>query len=146
MDARECASILGITLTWRNNVHPHNHETYDGAMAGFPHHALDTYLPKLIRAGKKVAICDRLEDPRLTNKIVKGDITELVSPKNARAMNQKEMLQAVIADYENHRNMAYEIHIKYSNGTKAGIGNKAVIQKVIDTLIAEAKRQLSELS
>lgn len=80
MDAKECASILGITMTWRNNVFPHNHETYDGAMAGFPHHALDTYLPKLIRAGKRVAICDQLEDPRLTKKLVKRGITELVTP------------------------------------------------------------------
>lgn len=79
MDAKECASILGITMTWRNNVFPHNHVTYDGAMAGFPHHALDTYLPKLIRAGKSVAICDQLEDPRLTKKLVKRGITELVT-------------------------------------------------------------------
>lgn len=80
MDAKECSNILGITLTWKNNVFPHNHETYDGAMAGFPHHALDTYLPKLIRAGKRVAICDQLEDPRLTKKLVKRGITELVTP------------------------------------------------------------------
>lgn len=80
MDAKECASILGITLTWRTNAFPHNHEIYDGAMAGFPHHALDTYLPKLIRAGKRIAICDQLEAPRLTKKLVKRGITELVTP------------------------------------------------------------------
>ena len=80
LDAKVCAEILGITLTWRNNVFPHNHETYEGAMAGFPHHALDTYLPKLVRAGKRIAICDQLEDPRLTKRLVKRGISELVSP------------------------------------------------------------------
>lgn len=58
MDAKECASILGITLSWKNNNGAHNHETYEGAMAQFPYYALDTYLPKLIRAGKRVAICN----------------------------------------------------------------------------------------
>lgn len=60
-------------------------------------------------------------------------------------MSKKEMLESVIADYKAHRNMATEIHILYSNGTKAGIGNKDVIQKVMDTLIEEAERQLSEI-
>jgi DNA mismatch repair protein MutS len=76
-DAKYCSDILGITLTWRSNVFPHNHETYEGAMVGFPHHALDTFLPRLIRAGKKVAICDQLEAPKKT---VKRGITELVVP------------------------------------------------------------------
>ena len=80
IDAKTISDILGITLTWRNNVFPHNHETYEGAMAGFPHHALDTYLPKLVRAGKRIAICDQLEDPRLTKRLVKRGISELVSP------------------------------------------------------------------
>lgn len=80
MDAKECASILGITLTWKNNVFQHNHETYDGAMAVLPHHKLDTYLPKLIRACKRIAICDQLEDPKLTKKLVKGGIAELITP------------------------------------------------------------------
>ncbi len=60
-------------------------------------------------------------------------------------MSKKEMLQSVIADYKAHRDMAREIHILYNNGTKAGIGNKDVIRKVMDTLIAEAERQLNEL-
>ena len=62
-------------------------------MAGFPHHALDTYLPKLIRAGKRVAICDQLEDPKLTKKLVKRGITELVTPGVAlsdNVLNYKE--------------------------------------------------------
>ncbi|MCR4995500.1 MAG: DNA mismatch repair protein MutS [Bacteroidales bacterium] len=75
-DAVEAADILGITLTKRNN----GKEGESTAMAGFPHHALDTYLPKLVRAGRRVAICDQLEDPKLTKKLVKRGITELVTP------------------------------------------------------------------
>lgn len=74
-DAVEASRILGITLTRRNNGASMGDE-----MAGFPHHALDTYLPKLIRAGRRVAICDQLEDPKLTKKLVKRGITELVTP------------------------------------------------------------------
>lgn len=77
-DATIAADILGITLTKRSSVAG---TTASGtAMAGFPYHALDTYLPKLIRAGKRVAICDQLEDPKLTKKLVKRGITELVTP------------------------------------------------------------------
>ncbi len=90
-DALVAAQILGITLTRRNNG---KSETASGAeMAGFPHHALDTYLPKLIRAGKRVAICDQLEDPKLTKKLVKRGITELVTPGVAMSdtvLNYKE--------------------------------------------------------
>ena len=74
-DAVDASRILGITLTRRNNG-----STQGDAMAGFPHHALDTYLPRLIRAGRRVAICDQLEDPKLTKKLVKRGITELVTP------------------------------------------------------------------
>ena len=74
-DAVVASEILGITLTKRANGQGKGVE-----MAGFPHHALDTYLPKLIRAGKRVAICDQLEDPKLTKKLVKRGITELVTP------------------------------------------------------------------
>ena len=76
-DAVEAADILGITLTKRNNGREGGAPT---AMAGFPYHALDTYLPKLVRAGRRVAICDQLEDPKLTKKLVKRGITELVTP------------------------------------------------------------------
>lgn len=79
VDAKVCAEILGITLTWRNGLR-HDFSTYNGAMAGFPHHALDTYLPKLIMAGKRIAICDQLEDPRLTKRTVKRGLAELVTP------------------------------------------------------------------
>ena len=87
-DAVIAAQILGITLTHRNNGYNKGDE-----MAGFPHHALDTYLPKLIRAGKRVAICDQLEDPKLTKKLVKRGITELVTPGVAmqdNVLNYKE--------------------------------------------------------
>ena len=87
-DAIVAAEILGITLTKRANGKGKTIE-----MAGFPHHALDTYLPKLIRAGKRVAICDQLEDPKLTKKLVKRGITELVTPGvsiNDNALNYRE--------------------------------------------------------
>jgi DNA mismatch repair protein MutS len=88
-DAVTAARILGITLTHRNN----GAGVKGDEMAGFPHHALDTYLPKLIRAGKRVAICDQLEDPKLTKKLVKRGITELVTPGVAlsdNVLNYKE--------------------------------------------------------
>lgn len=74
-DAITASQVLGITLTRRNNK-----GTAATEMAGFPHHALDTYLPRLIRAGFRVAICDQLEDPKLAKKLVKRGITELVTP------------------------------------------------------------------
>jgi DNA mismatch repair protein MutS len=74
-DAIKSSTILGITLTKRQNGAASAVE-----LAGFPHHALDTYLPKLVRAGQRVAICDQLEDPKLAKKIVKRGITELVTP------------------------------------------------------------------
>ncbi len=74
-DAIKTAEIVGITLTRRANGAASYVE-----LAGFPHHALDTYLPKLVRAGQRVAICEQLEDPKLTKKIVKRGITELVTP------------------------------------------------------------------
>ncbi len=75
-DAERAAQILGIALTRRSN----KSSTTPIAMAGFPHHALDTYLPKLIRNGCRVAICDQLEDPKKTKTLVKRGITELVTP------------------------------------------------------------------
>lgn len=75
-DAIDASEILGITLTKCNNGK--NNKTLE--MAGFPYHALDTYLPKLVRSGRRVAICDQLEDPKTTKKLVKRGITELVTP------------------------------------------------------------------
>ena len=88
-DAVIAAKILGITLTKRNNGGSGDVTE----MAGFPYHALDTYLPKLVRAGKRVAICDQLEDPKLTKTLVKRGITELVTPGVAlgdSVLNYKE--------------------------------------------------------
>ena len=87
-DAIDASEILGITLTKRGNGTAQFVE-----LAGFPHHALDTYLPKLVRAGKRVAICDQLEDPKLTKQIVRRGITELVTPGvsiNDNILNHKE--------------------------------------------------------
>ena len=87
-DAIMTSEILGITLTRRANGVSQYVE-----LAGFPHHALDTYLPKLVRAGKRVAICEQLEDPKLTKKLVKRGITELVTPGvsiNDTVLNHKE--------------------------------------------------------
>jgi DNA mismatch repair protein MutS len=87
-DAVASSEILGIALTRRANGSAQFVE-----LAGFPHHALDTYLPKLVRAGKRVAICDQLEDPKLTKKLVKRGITELVTPGisiNDNVLNHKE--------------------------------------------------------
>ena len=87
-DAITASKILGITLTRRNNGASAGSE-----MAGFPHHALDTYLPKLVRAGRRVALCDQLEDPKLTKQLVKRGITELVTPgvaMNDNVLNYKE--------------------------------------------------------
>ena len=87
-DAITASEILGITLTRRANGVALSVE-----LAGFPHHALDTYLPKLVRAGKRVAICEQLEDPKLTKKLVKRGITELVTPGvsiNDNILNHRE--------------------------------------------------------
>ena len=73
-DAVRASKILGIVLTRRNNGGSHEE------LAGFPHHSLDNYLPKLVRAGERVAICDQLEDPATAKGIVKRGVTELVTP------------------------------------------------------------------
>src|SRR4030066_2229490 len=87
-DAIKTSDILGITLTRRANGSASFVE-----LAGFPYHALDTYLPKLVRAGQRVAICDQLEDPKLAKKIVKRGVTELVTPGvsyNDKVLENKE--------------------------------------------------------
>jgi len=99
-DAIKASEILGITLTRRANGAASFVE-----LAGFPHHALDTYLPKLVRAGQRVAICDQLEDPKMTKKIVKRGITELVTPGvslNDNVLDHKEnnFLAAVHIDHQ----------------------------------------------
>ena len=86
-DAIETARVLGIVLTSRRNG------ASNIELAGFPHHSLETYLPKLVRAGKRVAICDQLEDPKMTKTIVKRGVTELVTPGvsfNDNVLEQKK--------------------------------------------------------
>lgn len=97
-DAVKTSSILGITLTSRNNGY-----ASEMALAGFPYHALDTYLPKLVRAGQRVAICDQLEDPKLAKTIVKRGVTELITPgvvthENALTNKENHFLAAVYFD------------------------------------------------
>ena len=99
-DAIEASEILGITLTRRANGAAQFVE-----LAGFPHHALDAYLPKLVRAGKRVAICEQLEDPKLTKKLVKRGITELVTPGvsiNDNVLNHKENNFVAALHFERH--------------------------------------------
>jgi len=101
-DAIRTAEILGITLTKRANGAASHVE-----LAGFPHHALDTYLPKLVRAGQRVAICEQLEDPKLTKKIVKRGITELVTPgltynENVLDNRENNFLASVYMDQQIH--------------------------------------------
>ena len=99
-DAIEASEILGITLTRRANGAAQFVE-----LAGFPHHALDAYLPKLVRAGKRVAICEQLEDPKLTKKLVKRGITELVTPGvsiNDNVLNHKENNFVAAIHFDRH--------------------------------------------
>lgn len=98
-DAKNASEILGITLTWKNAAADFN--TYKGAVAAFPFHALDTYLPKLIRAGQRCAICDQLEDPKLTKKQNKT-IAEMVSP--GIASQEKGIKEAPTAPKLNNQN------------------------------------------
>ena len=97
-DAIAASEILGITLTRRANGKSQSVE-----LAGFPHHALDSYLPKLVRAGRRVAICEQLEDPKLTKKLVKRGITEMVTPgvntsPGALQSNENNFLGAVYCE------------------------------------------------
>src|SRR6185503_11477787 len=103
-DAVRASAVLGIVLTRRANGSATFVE-----LAGFPHHSLDTYLPKLVRAGMRVAICDQLEDPKLTKKIVKRGVTELITP--GVAYNDK-----VLEQKKNNFLAAY-----YDDGKKCGV-------------------------
>jgi DNA mismatch repair protein MutS len=87
-DARVASKVLGIILTKRSNGSASEME-----LAGFPHHSLDTYLPKLVKAGYRVAVCDQLEDAKATKSIVKRGVTELVTPGvsyNDKVLESKE--------------------------------------------------------
>ncbi|MFA7135876.1 MAG: DNA mismatch repair protein MutS, partial [Bacteroidales bacterium] len=101
-DAITASKVLGIVLTRRANGTASHVE-----LAGFPHHSIDSYLPKLVRAGYKVAVCDQLEDPKLTKKIVKRGVTELVTPGvayNDQLLSNKE--NNYLASLYFHKNKA----------------------------------------
>ncbi|MAY82691.1 MAG: DNA mismatch repair protein MutS, partial [Flavobacteriales bacterium] len=106
-DAIKASKVLGIVLTKR-----HNGAANEIELAGFPHHSLETYLPKLVRAGNRVAICDQLEDPKQTKTIVKRGVTELVTPGvayNDEVLNQKSnnFLAAVHFNGQNEIGLAF---------------------------------------
>src|ERR1700710_2582687 len=105
-DAITASSVLGITLTKRNNGSPTSSE-----LAGFPHHALDTYLHKLVKAGYRVAICDQLEDPKLAKGIVKRGVTEMITP--GVATNDK-LLE------HNRNNFLCGIHLSDAHTSETG--------------------------
>ena len=112
-DALTASKVLGIVLTKRSNAAPDSIP-----MAGFPHHSLETYLPRLVRAGYKVAVCDQLEDPKLTKKIVKRGITELVTPGIAfreQLLEQKE--HNYIAGLTFHKDRCGAAFLDVSTGT-----------------------------
>lgn len=136
-DAIEASEILGITLTRRANGAAQYVE-----LAGFPHHALDSYLPKLVRAGKRVAICEQLEDPKLTKKLVKRGITELVTPgvalnDNVLSGRENNFLAAVhftkgvcglaLLDISTGEFLATEGAPDYLDKTLAGLAPKELI-------------------
>ncbi len=127
-DAIIASKILGITLTKRNNGAAGKTE-----LAGFPHHALDTYLPKLVRAGQRVAICDQLEDPKKTKTIVKRGVTELVTPGvslNDEVLEQKSNNFLACIHFE--KNKAGIAFLDISTGEfLVAEGNMAYINKLI---------------
>lgn len=128
-DAILASEILGITLTRRSNG-----GASDTEMAGFPHHALDTYLPKLVRAGLRVAICDQLEDPKLTKKLVKRGVTELVTPgvsySDTLLVNKENNFVACVHFSKNNTGIAF---LDISTGEfMATEGNNDYIDKLLN--------------
>ncbi len=129
-DAIKTSKILGIILTKRKNGSASEIE-----LAGFPHHSLDTYLPKLVRAGQRVAICDQLEDPKMTKTIVKRGVTELVSPGvsfNDQVLEQgKNNFLCAIHFGKDHLGVAF---LDVSTGEfLVAEGNKEYIDKLISS-------------
>ena len=128
-DAILASEILGITLTRRSNG-----GASDTEMAGFPHHALDTYLPKLVRAGLRVAICDQLEDPKLTKKLVKRGVTELVTPgvsySDTLLVNKENNFVACVHFNKNNTGIAF---LDISTGEfMATEGNNDYVDKLLN--------------
>jgi len=130
-DARKASAVLGIVLTKRSNG-----KASEVELAGFPHHALDTYLPKLVRAGHRVAVCDQIEDPKMAKGIVKRGVTEMVTPGVALADNilhtkNNNFLASVY--FENERYGAAFIDISTGEFYIAE-GNVAYIEKMLQSL------------
>ncbi|MDX2302843.1 MAG: DNA mismatch repair protein MutS [Microscillaceae bacterium] len=129
-DAISASKILGITLTKR-----HNGASSEIELAGFPHHALDAYLPKLVRAGQRVAICDQIEDPRFAKKLVKRGITELVTPgvsynDHVLEINRNNYL-AAICHHKDHFGIAF---LDISTGEfMTTEGNKEYVEKLLQS-------------
>lgn len=128
-DAVAASEILGITLTRRANGAAQFVE-----LAGFPHHALDTYLPKLVRAGKRVAVCDQLEDPKKTKKLVKRGLTEMVTPgvavgDNVLENKENNYLCALFPDGKRQYGISL---VDYSTGQfVAGEGDASMVRKLL---------------
>ena len=131
-DAVKAAKILNITLTKRNN----GQRNEEIAMAGFPYHALDTYLPKLVREGMRVAICDQLEDPKLTKKLVKRGVTELVTPGvsySETTLNGKEnnFVAAICWQKNSTQNIGIALLDISTGEFLVAQGNKTYIDKLL---------------
>jgi len=130
-DAITASKILGITLTKR-----HNGAASEIELAGFPHHSLESYLPKLVKAGQRVAICDQVEDPRFTKTLVKRDVTELVTPglsyhDNVLEFNRNNYLAAICCE-KDHYGIAF---LDISTGEfLTAEGNKEYIDKLLQSL------------
>jgi DNA mismatch repair protein MutS len=130
-DARRTAAVLGIVLTKRSNG-----KASEVELAGFPHHALDTYLPKLVRAGHRVAVCDQLEDPKLAKGIVKRGVTEIVTPgvvlgDNILNTKSNNFLASVYFEKDNY-GVAF---IDISTGEFfIAEGSAAYIEKMVNTM------------
>ena len=132
-DAVKASKILGIVLTRRNNGNADDH------LAGFPHHSLDTYLPKLVRAGQRVAICDQLEDPKTVKGIVKRGVTELVTPGvsfNDQVLDHNRNNYVAALSYAEKESMYGLALLDISTGEfMCSQGNLAYIQKLVQSFM-----------
>src|SRR6056300_1844594 len=128
-DAVKTAGILGIILTKRGAG-----SESETALAGFPHHSLNTYLPKLVRAGCRVAICDQLEDPKLTKTIVKRGVTELVTP--GVSLNDE-----VLQSKKNNFLAAIHFHTSIRSATNKQIGISFLDVSTGEFLVAEGNAE-----
>ena len=132
-DAVKASKILGIVLTRRNNGNADDH------LAGFPHHSLDTYLPKLVRAGQRVAICDQLEDPATVKGIVKRGVTELVTPGvsfNDQVLDHKRNNYVASIAYSEKENVYGLAFLDISTGEfMCTQGSLAYVQKLVQSFM-----------